>query len=243
MAIIIQKDSTKQKDFTRKAGFGIVSFCKTQIIRKNWVRLPYHLIGAAIIVAMIIEYFVYILLFIVAVISIPVFIFIVYSAIDNSGKSSKKQNKIPAKEIHRKKQQNFLESKKQVKIQNSKNYKSKKGFDLNTPPSNGNVFKHWVAYGLDSAKIMPPSSEQGIDVIATIDGKTIGLRCKLWNTPVGKKTVQEAFAGKTFHKTDAVAVMSNAPYTPSAQKLATDTGVKLLSHHDIPNLYEKMFNG
>ena len=121
-----------------------------------------------------------------------------------------------------------------------------KGFDINTLPDNGHEFEHWVAKNLNKfgwdAKVTVASGDQGIDVIAKKNGKTIGLQCKLLKSSVGNKAVQEAFAGKTFHKTDAVAVMSNAPYTPSAQKLATDTGVKLLSHHDIPNLYEKMFS-
>ena len=121
----------------------------------------------------------------------------------------------------------------------------KKGFDINTLPPDGHEFEHWVANGLKiygwKAKTTSGSGDQGIDVIATKDGEKIGLQCKLLSSPVGNKAVQEAFAGKAFHQTDAVAVISNASYTPSAQKLAMDTGVKLLSHHDIPNLYEKMF--
>ena len=120
------------------------------------------------------------------------------------------------------------------------------GFDINTLPTNGHEFEHWVADGLNKfgwdTKVTVASGDQGIDVIAKKKGKTVGLQCKLLKSSVGNKAVQEAFAGKTFHKTDAVCVMSNASYTPSAQKLAADTGVKLLSHHDIPNLYEKMFS-
>ena len=122
-----------------------------------------------------------------------------------------------------------------------------KGFDLATIPTDGHEFEHWVADGLNAfgwdAQVTSATGDQGIDVIAEMHGMKVGLQCKLFSSPVGNKAVQEAFAGKTFHQTDAVCVMSNASYTPSAQKLATDTGVKLLSHHDIPNLYEKMFNG
>ena len=121
----------------------------------------------------------------------------------------------------------------------------KKGFDINTLPTDGHEFEHWVASGLKiygwKAKVTSASGDQGIDIIATKDGEKIGLQCKLLSSPVGNKAVQEAFTGKAFHQTDAVAVISNASYTASAQKLAMDTGVKLLSHHDIPNLYEKMF--
>ncbi len=120
------------------------------------------------------------------------------------------------------------------------------GFDPATIPTDGHEFEHWVAENLNQfgwdAKATSGSGDQGIDVIATKDGKTVGLQCKLFSSPVGNKAVQEAHAGKAFHQMDVVGVISNASYTKSAKALAADTGVKLLSHHDIPNLYEKMFS-
>ncbi len=119
-------------------------------------------------------------------------------------------------------------------------------FDINSLPTDGHEFEHWVADGLNKfdwdAKVTVASGDQGIDVIAKKNGKTIGLQCKLLKSSVGNKAVQEAHAGKAFHQMDVVGVISNASYTKSAKALAADTGVKLLSHHDIPNLYEKMFN-
>ena len=125
-------------------------------------------------------------------------------------------------------------------------YDRESGFDPATIPTDGFEFEHWVAENLKTfgwdAKATSGSGDQGIDVIATKDGKTVGLQCKLFSSPVGNKAVQEAHAGKAFHQMDVVGVISNASYTKSAKALATDTGVKLLSHHDIPNLYEKMFS-
>ena len=119
-------------------------------------------------------------------------------------------------------------------------------FDPSTLPDNGHEFEHWVAKNLNqsgwNAKVTSGSGDQGIDVIATKNGRTIGLQCKLYSSPVGNKAVQEAYAGKAFHQMDAVGVITNTSYTKSARALATDTGVKLLPHHDIPNLYEKMFS-
>ena len=121
-----------------------------------------------------------------------------------------------------------------------------KGFNPATIPTDGFEFEHWVAENLNQfgwdAKATSGSGDQGIDVIAKKNGKTVGLQCKLFSSPVGNKAVQEAHAGKAFHQMDVVGVISNASYTKSAKALATDTGVKLLSHHDIPNLYEKMFS-
>jgi restriction system protein len=85
------------------------------------------------------------------------------------------------------------------------------------------------------------SGDQGLDVIAEKKGKRVGLQCKLYGGPVGNKAVQEAHAGKVYYGVDAVGVLTNASFTPSATALAAVTGVKLFSQHDIPNLFEKIF--
>ncbi len=119
-------------------------------------------------------------------------------------------------------------------------------FDPSTLPYNGHEFEHWVAKNLNkfgwNANVTSGSGDQGIDVIARKNGRTLGLQCKLLKSPVGNKAVQEAYAGKAFYQMDVVGVISNASYTKSAKALAMNTGVKLLSHRDIPNLYERMFN-
>ena len=120
------------------------------------------------------------------------------------------------------------------------------GFDATNLPFDGHAFEKWVAealIGFDwTANVTSGSGDQGIDVIAEKDGKKLGIQCKLYSSAIGNKAVQEAHAGKAYYNTDAVAVLSNAPYTSSAQDLAKMTGVKLLSHHDIPELYEKVFS-
>ena len=118
-------------------------------------------------------------------------------------------------------------------------------FNPNDLPDNGIAFEHWVAaslcrYGWD-ARVTVASGDQGIDVIASQNGHRLGLQCKLYNSAVGNKSVQEAHAGKAYHAVDMVAVMSNAVYTTSAKSLAVTTGVILLSPHDIPTLYDKVF--
>jgi restriction system protein len=119
------------------------------------------------------------------------------------------------------------------------------GFDPASLPGDGHAFESWVAAALSSfgweAKVTAASGDQGIDVIATRDGRTLGLQCKLYSCPIGNKAVQEAHAGKAFYGAERVGVLSNATFTNSARDLATATGVLLLSHHDIPQLFEKAF--
>lgn len=118
------------------------------------------------------------------------------------------------------------------------------GFDAQNLPFDGHAFEKWVAEALNGfgweAEVTRGSGDQGIDVIAKKDGKKLGLQCKLYSSSIGNKAVQEAHAGKAFYNADEVGVLSNAPYTASAKELALVTGVHLLSHHDIPKLFDKI---
>lgn len=120
-----------------------------------------------------------------------------------------------------------------------------RGFDAKQLPFDGHDFEKWVAEALIgfgwTAEVTSGSNDQGIDVIAEQNGKRLGIQCKLYSSAIGNKAVQEAHAGKFYYDVDAVAVLSNASYTSSAKDLATVTGVELLSHHDIPEVYEKVF--
>ncbi len=126
-----------------------------------------------------------------------------------------------------------------------KNTDQEIGFNTENIPFDGHEFESWVAESLESfgwmSEVTQGSGDQGIDVIAQKDGKRVGLQCKLYSNAVGNKAIQEAHAGKAFHQLEAVGVMTNASFTSSARDLALATGVRLLSHHDIPTLYEKMF--
>lgn len=119
------------------------------------------------------------------------------------------------------------------------------GFDAGSVPLDGHEFEHWVADALKrygwKAEVTRGSGDQGLDVIAEKKGKRVGLQCKLYGGPVGNKAVQEAHAGKVYYGVDAVGVLTNASFTPSATALAAVTGVKLFSQHDIPSLFEKTF--
>lgn len=119
------------------------------------------------------------------------------------------------------------------------------GFDATSLPADGHAFEEWVAQALAGfgwkAGVTSGSGDQGIDVIAEKHGRRLGIQCKLSSSTIGNKAVQEAHAGRAFYEADAVAVLSNASYTSGAKDLASATGVELLSHHDIPDLYGKVF--
>lgn len=122
-----------------------------------------------------------------------------------------------------------------------RNQEANKQFDPDALPLDGHAFEYWVAEALErfgwSAQVTTGSGDQGIDVIALRpDGYRLGIQCKLYSGSVGNKAVQEANAGRLFYGLDAAAVLTNAPYTPSARELAKRAQVLLLSQYDIPSL-------
>lgn len=114
------------------------------------------------------------------------------------------------------------------------------GFDPSSIPSDGLEFEHWVARSLIQfgwkATVSKGSGDQGVDVVAELDGLSVGIQCKLYSGSVGNKAVQEVLSGVAFYRLDHAVVISNAVYTKSARDLAQSTNVSLLSHIDIPEL-------
>ncbi|SDX92763.1 restriction system protein [Albimonas donghaensis] len=78
-------------------------------------------------------------------------------------------------------------------------------------------------------------------MIARRDGGSPGLRCKLRSGAAGAKAVQEAHAGKARYGVEAAGVLTNAPFPVRARDLAAATGIRLLSRHEIPELFDKVF--
>lgn len=117
-------------------------------------------------------------------------------------------------------------------------------FSSSDSPTDGLEFEHWVAQSLEKfgwqAKATQGSGDQGVDVVATKDGLSLGLQCKRYTGAVGNKAVQEAFSGAKHMGLDKAGVLTNAEFTKSAKELAASTGVLLLSPDDIPRLHEQL---
>lgn len=87
-----------------------------------------------------------------------------------------------------------------------------------------------------NARVTSQSRDQGTDIIAEKDGMRLVLQCKKYTRPVGNKAVQEIAAGKLHEQAQFAAVVSNNEFTPSAQQLASTTGVLLLHYGDLRNI-------
>jgi hypothetical protein len=80
------------------------------------------------------------------------------------------------------------------------------------------------------------TGDQGADVLATKNGVSFAIQCKMYSKPVGNRAVQEANAGRDFYKKDYGVVVSNAGFTKSARQAAHACGIILLNDNQLDDL-------
>jgi hypothetical protein len=96
----------------------------------------------------------------------------------------------------------------------------------------GVEFETWVARLLMEkgfeVRGTPPTGDQGADLIAKKDGRTIIIQAKRYQGTVGNKAVQEAIGALTYYGGDEGWVITNSSFTPSAKALAQKSRIKLI---------------
>ena len=110
--------------------------------------------------------------------------------------------------------------------------------------TNGYEFEGYVARlllsnGFSSAKVTKQSGDQGVDVLATCNGVTYAIQCKLYSRPVGNKAVQEAYSGKDFYNCQVGVVATNNHFTNSARELAAKHKILLWDKDKILAMEER----
>ena len=75
------------------------------------------------------------------------------------------------------------------------------------------------------------------------DGEVrVAIQCKKYGSPVGNKSVQEAYSAKAFYECDHAAVVTNSTFTKSARQAADSMGVLLLHHEELGDALEPLAN-
>jgi len=92
------------------------------------------------------------------------------------------------------------------------------------------------AKGFTSVRGTPVTGDQGADLIAEKDGRTIIIQAKRYQRPVGNKAVQEVIAARTFYKGDEAWVVTNSTFTPAAVALAQSASVRLVDGIELRKL-------
>lgn len=111
-------------------------------------------------------------------------------------------------------------------------------------PHDGHDFEHWVAAQLSrtdwTTSVTQASCDNGVDIIAVREGVSVAIQCKRFGGSVGNSAVQEVYSGMKHFGLDRAVVITTGTYTRAARSLAKTTGVMLLSHEDIPNMWNML---
>jgi len=82
----------------------------------------------------------------------------------------------------------------------------------------------------------PATGDQGADLVAKKNGKTIIIQAKRHQNPVGNKAVQEVIGAISFYRGNEGWVITNSTFTPSAKALAQKGNVKLIDGNMLSNI-------
>lgn len=107
-------------------------------------------------------------------------------------------------------------------------------------PEDPIAFERWCAEKLSgcgwNARPTKATGDQGADVIATRDGWTMIVQCKLYKKAVGNKAVQEVSAARVHYDADFAVVICTSGYTKSAKQLANTNDVLLVDAAEIESI-------
>jgi hypothetical protein len=81
----------------------------------------------------------------------------------------------------------------------------------------------------------PASGDQGADLIAKRNGRTIVIQAKRYQGSVGNRAVQEVVGAVNFYGADEAWVITSGTFTPSAKALAQKNSVRLIDGHALQN--------
>lgn len=119
------------------------------------------------------------------------------------------------------------------KIERQKNYeKSQEMLPELHQVKSGAEFEEWLVKLFNmmgyQTKNMQLTGDQGIDLIVVKNDIKYGIQAKYYSETVGNAAVQQVIAGREYYRLDKGVVITNSTYTPSAQKLALRTNIRLI---------------
>ncbi|MCC6934700.1 MAG: restriction endonuclease [Candidatus Yanofskybacteria bacterium] len=109
----------------------------------------------------------------------------------------------------------------------------------------GIEFETWVAKvlkenGFDDVRGTPTTGDQGADLVAKKNGKTIIIQAKRYQGTVGNKAVQEVVSAVGYYGGDEGWVITSSSFTSSAKALAHKLHVHLIDGKDLDKISEKL---
>ena len=98
--------------------------------------------------------------------------------------------------------------------------------------------KYLLSLGYYDVEVTKKSGDFGIDIIAFYQNLKYGVQCKYYDSAVGNKAIQEAYAGAAYYNCNKAIVITNSIFTKSAHELASNLDVILLENIDAIKLFE-----
>lgn len=94
--------------------------------------------------------------------------------------------------------------------------------------------------GFSEIELTKTTGDNGIDIIAVKNNHKYGFQCKRYNSSVGVKAVQEAFAGANYYGCDFAAVITNNSFTRAAIDMADNLSVELWDRETISGIKDSI---
>lgn len=93
--------------------------------------------------------------------------------------------------------------------------------------------------GFLDVSVTKGSGDYGVDILAEKDGVTYAIQCKRYDTPVGVKAVQEAYAGRDYYDRMVGAVLTNQYFTTPAVEAARKLKILLWDRGYLESMLEE----
>lgn len=103
----------------------------------------------------------------------------------------------------------------------------------NVDKMSGMEFEAYVAKLLSrqgySVETTKASGDLGVDIVAKKDAVSLAIQCKRQTTPVSRRAISDAVAGRAHYVCNAAMVVTNDYFTQGAQELARSNGCQLVN--------------
>lgn len=94
-------------------------------------------------------------------------------------------------------------------------------------------------HGFSEVEVTKESGDYGIDILAQKDGISYAIQCKRYQSPVGVKAVQEAYAGRDYYDCMVGAVLTNQYFTAPAVEAAKKLKILLWDRGYLESMMEE----
>lgn len=108
----------------------------------------------------------------------------------------------------------------------------------------GHEFEYFCAEllrkkGFQEVEVTKGSGDYGIDILAEKEGITFAIQCKCYQSPVGVKAVQEAYAGRDYYDRMVGVVFTNQYFTSPAVEAAAKLKILLWDRGYLESMMEE----